>query len=432
MKLTETRKAFLEAAIEKYGSETVIKRSDIESLVESNEFGFPYWFTWIAAGGIWDKDLKRGEYRLPETSTPKSFPREKFEDFETGDPIGGSALTPNVTVKTVSTEISTSNEEAVEESIVAYHNPTENLVPSKDPLYVPFGHFNDIYSIIKSGMYYPAFITGLSGNGKTFMVEQACAKAKREFFRVNITVETDEDDLLGHYALIDGNTVWQDGPVVKAMERGAILLLDEIDLASSKIMCLQPVLEGKGVFLKKVNRFVSPSKGFNVLATANTKGKGSEDGRFIGTNILNEAFLERFPITVEQEYPTVSVERKILDKVFVSLDVDCGDFSERLVTWADIIRKTFFEGGIDEIIATRRLVHIANAFAIFGDRKKAIEMCIARFDEDTKTSFIDLYSKVDAEVSEAMAKEAAGEGNLMTPDTSLEDKTSDSEDLTPF
>ena len=223
--------------------------------------------------------------------------------------------------------------------------------------------------------------------------------------------------------MIDGNTVWQDGPVVKAMERGAILLLDEIDLASSKIMCLQPVLEGKGVFLKKVNRFVTPSIGFNVLATANTKGKGSEDGRFIGTNILNEAFLERFPITVEQEYPSTAVERKILDKVFGSLDVDAGDFSERLVTWADIIRKTFYEGGIDEIIATRRLVHIANAYAIFGDRKKAIEMCIARFDEDTKTSFLDLYSKVDEEVSNAMANEAGVES---------ETKSDNADDLTPF
>ena len=316
------------------------------------------------------------------------------------------------------------NSEVGEESVVAYHNPTENLVPDKDPLYVPFGNFNDVYSIIKSGRYYPAFITGLSGNGKTFMVEQACAKAKREYFRVNITVETDEDDLLGHYALIDGNTVWQDGPVVKAMERGAILLLDEIDLASSKIMCLQPVLEGKGVFLKKVNRFVSPSVGFNVLATANTKGKGSEDGRFIGTNILNEAFLERFPITVEQEYPSMSVERKILDKVFASLDITAyGDFAEKLVTWADIIRKTFYEGGIDEIIATRRLVHIVNAYAIFGDRKKAIEMCIARFDDDTKTSFLDLYSKCDSEVV------VTEESTETVEETSVEETKDDN---TPF
>ena len=259
------------------------------------------------------------------------------------------------------------------------------------------------------------------------MVEQACAKAKREYFRVNITVETDEDDLLGHYALINGNTVWQDGPVVKAMERGAVLLLDEIDLASSKIMCLQPVLEGKGVFLKKVNRFVKPSVGFTVFATANTKGKGSEDGRFIGTNILNEAFLERFPITMEQEYPSVAIERKILDKVFVSLDIESGDFSEKLVNWADIIRKTFYEGGIDEIIATRRLVHIANAFAIFNDRKKAIEMCINRFDDDTKTSFLDLYSKVDSEVVL---------GEEMTDDEKIREyeapKDDEEDDLSPF
>jgi MoxR-like ATPase len=336
-------------------------------------------------------------------------------------PVAGETITP-VKPKKVKVPVMKKSEIG-EESVVAYHNPTENLVPDKDPLYVPFGNYNDVYSIIKSGRYYPAFITGLSGNGKTFMVEQACAKAKREFFRVNITVETDEDDLLGHYALIDGNTVWQDGPVVKAMERGAILLLDEIDLASSKIMCLQPVLEGKGVFLKKVNRFVSPSVGFNVLATANTKGKGSEDGRFIGTNILNEAFLERFPITVEQEYPSMAIERKILDKVFTSLDIEAGDFSEKLVTWADIIRKTFYEGGIDEIVATRRLVHIVNAYAIFGDRKKAIEMCINRFDEDTKTSFLDLYSKCDSEV---VVEEESTETVLETAEDTSE------ENLNPF
>ena len=295
----------------------------------------------------------------------------------------------------------------MEESIVAYHNPTENLVPSKDPLYVPFGHFNDIYSIIKSGMYYPAFITGLSGNGKTFMVEQACAKAKREFFRVNITVETDEDDLLGHYALIDGNTVWQDGPVVKAMERGAILLLDEIDLASSKIMCLQPVLEGKGVFLKKVNWFVSPSKGFNVLATANTKGKGSEDGRFIGTNILNEAFLERFAVTFEQPYATAATEKKIVVNSMKKYGEVDDEFASNLVTWAEVIRKTFYDGGVDEVISTRRLDHIVKALAIFGDKMKAIELCVARFDEDTKTSFLDLYTKIDAgvDVEDLMKKD---------------------------
>ena len=370
MNLSPAKKRFVDLASAKYGEGAVMTRDEVKAFVKEADLGWVSWFV-------------RAPYRVGTG---------KFKL-----PVNGDMITP---VKPKKVKLPVMKKiEVDEESVVAYHNPTENLVPEKDPLYVPFGNFNDVYTIIKSGRYYPAFITGLSGNGKTFMVEQACAKAKREYFRVNITVETDEDDLLGHYALIDGNTVWQDGPVVKAMERGAILLLDEIDLASSKIMCLQPVLEGKGVYLKKVNRFVSPSVGFNVLATANTKGKGSEDGRFIGTNILNEAFLERFPITVEQEYPSMSVERKILDKVFASLDItEYGDFAEKLVTWADIIRKTFYEGGIDEIIATRRLVHIVNAYAIFGDRKKAIEMCIARFDDDTKTSFLDLYSKCDSEV----------------------------------
>ena len=370
MNLSPAKKRFVDLASVKYGEGAVMTREEVKAFVKEADLGWVSWFV-------------RAPYRVGTG---------KFKL-----PVNGDMITP---VKPKKGKLPVMKKiEVDEESVVAYHNPPENLIPEKDPLYVPFGNFNDVYTIIKSGRYYPAFITGLSGNGKTFMVEQACAKAKREFFRVNITVETDEDDLLGHYALIDGNTVWQDGPVVKAMERGAILLLDEIDLASSKIMCLQPVLEGKGVFLKKVNRFVSPSVGFNVLATANTKGKGSEDGRFIGTNILNEAFLERFPITVEQEYPSMSVERKILDKVFASLDItEYGDFAEKLVTWADIIRKTFYEGGIDEIIATRRLVHIVNAYGIFGDRKKAIEMCIARFDEDTKTSFLDLYSKCDSEV----------------------------------
>ena len=392
MSLSPAKKRFVDLASAKYGEGAVMTRDEVKAFVKEADLGWVSWFV-------------RAPYRVGTG---------KFKL-----PVAGETITPVKPLKLKTPVMK--NSEIGEESVVAYHNPTENLVPDKDPLYVPFGNFNDVYSIIKSGRYYPAFITGLSGNGKTFMVEQACAKAKREFFRVNITVETDEDDLLGHYALIDGNTVWQDGPVVKAMERGAILLLDEIDLASSKIMCLQPVLEGKGVFLKKVNRFVSPSVGFNVLATANTKGKGSEDGRFIGTNILNEAFLERFPITVEQDYPSMAIERKILDKVFTSLDIsDFGDFPEKLVTWADIIRKTFYEGGIDEIIATRRLVHIANAYAIFGDRKKAIEMCINRFDEDTKTSFLDLYSKCDSEV---VVEEESTETTSETTEELKEDNT---------
>jgi hypothetical protein len=273
----------------------------------------------------------------------------------------------------------------------------QNLIPAKDDTFVKFGNFNDIKKIISSRLFYPTFITGLSGNGKTFGVEQACAQLGRELIRVNITIETDEDDLIGGFRLVNGETAWHNGPVIEALERGAILLLDEIDLASNKILCLQSVLEGKGVFLKKIGKFVKPAAGFNVIATANTKGKGSDDGRFIGTNVLNEAFLERFPVTFEQEYPSVANEIKILDKVAQSLGVDDSNFCKRLADWADIIRKTFYDGGIEEIISTRRLVHIIRAYSIFQDKAKAIQVCVNRFDDETKQSFLELYDKVDAD-----------------------------------
>ena len=269
----------------------------------------------------------------------------------------------------------------------------KNLVPATDSTFVRFGNFNDVKKIIGSKIFYPMFITGLSGNGKTFSVEQACAQAGRELIRVNISIETDEDDLIGGFRLVDGNTVWHNGPVVEALQRGAVLLLDEIDLASNKILCLQSILEGKGVFLKKIGKYVQPAKGFTVVATANTKGKGSDDGRFVGTNVLNEAFLERFPVTFEQQYPSPVSEQKILD--LMNSD---AQFNKRLVDWADIIRKTFFDGGIDEIIYTRRLVHIVTAFQIFGNRPKAITTCISRFDDETKQAFQELYDKVDADV----------------------------------
>ena len=269
---------------------------------------------------------------------------------------------------------------------------SQNLIPLKDDTFVKFGNFGDIKKIIQSRLFYPTFITGLSGNGKTFSVEQACAQLGRELIRVNITIETDEDDLIGGFRLVDGNTVWHNGPVIEALERGAVLLLDEIDLASNKILCLQSILEGKGVFLKKIGRRVDPASGFNVIATANTKGKGSDDGRFIGTNVLNEAFLERFPVTLEQAYPTPAQEKNILMKL--SEDTD---FCTRLVDWADIIRKTFYDGGIDEIISTRRLVHIIRAYSIFGSKAKAIQVCINRFDDETKQAFMELYDKVDAD-----------------------------------
>jgi hypothetical protein len=273
----------------------------------------------------------------------------------------------------------------------------QNLIPDKDDTFVKFGNFNDIKKIIQSGIFYPAFITGLSGNGKTFCVEQVCAQLKRELIRVNITIETDEDDLIGGFRLVNGETVWHNGPVIEALQRGTVLLLDEIDLASNKILCLQSILEGKGVFLKKIGTFIKPTNGFNVVATANTKGKGSDDGRFIGTNVLNEAFLERFPVTFEQSYPAPATEQKILEGVALDLGVEDRDFCKRLVDWADIIRKTFYDGGIEEIISTRRLVHIIRAYSIFQDKGKAIQVCVNRFDDETKQSFLELYDKVDAD-----------------------------------
>tara|TARA_B100001094_G_scaffold11604_1_gene10316 strand:+ start:719 stop:1846 length:1128 start_codon:yes stop_codon:yes gene_type:complete len=275
----------------------------------------------------------------------------------------------------------------------------ENLVPTKDDTFIKFGAFPDLKKVIQSRLFYPVFITGMSGNGKTFGVEQACNQTNRELIRVNITVETDEDDLIGGFRLVNGETVWHNGPVIEALERGAILLLDEVDLASNKILCLQSILEGKGVFLKKIGEYIQPSAGFNIVATANTKGKGSDDGRFIGTNVLNEAFLERFPITIEQEYPTVGVETKILTKVSESLNIpmigEHKDFITHLCNWAEIVRKTFNDGGVDEIISTRRLTHIIRAYSIFGNKMKAVEMCLNRFDDETKESFTQLYSKLD-------------------------------------
>ena len=364
--LNELQTAQTEALYKKYGR-VEITRSEINDFVKSGEISNP---SWLKS----DKyKVSRGVYSLP---------------------IAGNDFSPSLTDVPLVDE--TPKVETVSQAAFVVSSLVGNIIPDKDPVFVPWGHFKDIKSIIASKVFYPIFVTGLSGNGKTMNVTQACAAAKRECIRVNITIETDEDDLLGGYRLQDGQTVWQNGPVIEAMERGALLLLDEIDLASNKIMCLQPILEGNGVFLKKINRFVKPSKGFNVIATANTKGQGSDDGKFIGTNILNEAFLERFPITVEQAYPTNKIETKILLNVMAEKGLTAtAEFATSLVTWADIIRKTYYEGGVDELISTRRLVHIVEAFSIFKNKMKAIEMCTNRFDLDTKTSFLDLYTKID-------------------------------------
>ena len=306
---------------------------------------------------------------------------------------------------------SVENEATVNMALAAVQLNTpapSNLVPDRATGYVPFGNFQDVRTIVKSNRFYPMYITGLSGNGKTMMIEQVCAAEKREMVRVNITVETDEDDLIGGFRLIDGRTVWQNGPVIVAMERGAILLLDEVDLGSNKLMCLQPVLEGKSVFLKKINKVITPVAGFNIIATANTKGKGSDDGRFIGTNVMNEAFLERFSITMEQEYPNNKIEQKILNNLLASNGIEDTKFTEKLVQWADIIRKSFYEGAVSEIISTRRLVHICEAFAIFNQKRdKAIELCLNRFDIDTKNSFLELYKKLDETIDPIVGDTAA-------------------------
>ena len=371
MTLDNNKKQLVEALFAEYGK-TELTRSEINSYIDDNGLKNPGWLKS-------DKyKIGRGVYTLP---------------------VDGNDVSPVVKEVKQKSKVETAESvDTVNKAAMIVSSLTGNIVPTKDDVFVPWGHFKDIKSIVSSKQFYPIFITGLSGNGKTMNVQQACAQSKRECIRVNITIETDEDDLLGGYRLQDGQTVWQHGPVVEAMERGALLLLDEIDLASNKIMCLQPILEGNGVFLKKINKFVQPANGFNVIATANTKGQGSDDGKFIGTNVLNEAFLERFPITVEQSYPTNKIENKILDNVMSDKKLTRKQdekFAIDLVNWADIIRKTFYEGGVDEIISTRRLVHIVEAFSIFKNKMKAIEMCTNRFDLDTKTSFLDLYTKID-------------------------------------
>ena len=369
MNLTEKQNQFVSLAQKEYGSDT-ITRQQVVALEKKYNLSGNGWL-------VNNKQFKlsRGVYKLPVNGivNPAKHVKQKVSKVE--------------------------KPETVSKKIAVQNSSADNLVPSKEDTFVPFGNFKDIKNIIKSGIFYPTFITGLSGNGKTLNIVQSCAELKRELIRVNITIETDEDDLLGGFRLQDGETVWHDGPVVDAMKRGAVLLLDEIDLASNKIMCLQPVLEGNGIFLKKIGQFIEPKDGFNIIATANTKGKGSDDGRFIGTNILNEAFLERFPVTFEQEYPSAKIEQKILDNVMSHYSLKDSEYTGNLVKWADVIRRTFYDGGIDEIIATRRLVHIINAYAIFKNKLKAVEVCINRFDNDTKNSFLDLYTKVDSGVS---------------------------------
>ena len=403
--LNTKQQEFVDYAVQKFGTAELT----VTELKEANaHFGCKYAPQWLIKNA--DYKVGKSTFRLPTEANMVS----------TASTVKEAVPETEKVLTTKAPETAT-----VSEAAYVVSSLTGDIVPKKDPVFVSFGNYPDVKSIIKSKMFYPVFITGLSGNGKTMGVTQACAENKRELIRVNITIETDEDDLLGGYRLKDGQTVWQNGPVIEAMERGAVLLLDEIDLASNKIMCLQPILEGSGVFVKKINKFIKPAHGFNVIATANTKGQGSDDGKFIGTNVLNEAFLERFPITFEQSYPKPAVEEKILNSTLKASGKSDKDFCKKLVTWADVIRKTYFDGGVDEIISTRRLVHIIQAYAIFGKKMKAVEVCTNRFDDDTKNSFIELYTKVDAGATAEQISEEARQADMSSQ---MDDNDSESDD----
>lgn len=377
----DKRKAFLDALIATGKSE--VSLSEVKDVAENAGLAIPYWFTNDETNKV-----KRGVYRVPGASgaapaislAAQVIPMAKVENAS-GNRIAN-----------VTTDLE-----------------IENLVPSQYDNYVPFGNFDDVLSIVKSKQFFPVFITGQSGNGKTMSIEQACAKAKRKFVCVSMTPDSDESDLLGNYVLINGQMEWRDGPVTVAARQGAVLCIDEIDYGAQNLSCLQRVLEGKPFLLKKKNELVTPAPGFTVFATANTKGKGSEDGRYMFTNVLNEAFLERFPNTMEQEWPPAKVEEKIVNKELDSVGRADEVFAKNLITWANTIRNTFAEGGCDEVISTRRLVHIVKTFGIYGDKKKAIEYCLNRFDADTKITFLDLYTKIDAGVDLNAAPEVTEE-----------------------
>jgi MoxR-like ATPase len=365
--MTANQSSIIKIATQKFVDCTEFKLSDLLAIADENHIPRSEVYRLVKTA----PRVKRGIYNLQSAVLP----------FRKLDPIESKSQMLSVSVQSI-----------VNEDI---------FVPTKDQYFIPWGNYKDVELIVSSNAFYPVYIAGLSGNGKTMMVEQACSKADRAYIRVQITPETDEDDLIGGFRLINGETVFAKGPVIKAMESGALLLIDEIDRGSNKIMCLQGVLEGKPVMIKKTGEVITPAPGFNIIATANTKGKGSEDGRFIAATIIDEAFLERFTITIEQPYPSATIEKRIILKHMEKYDCKDTDFAEILSVWSDTIRKTFEDGGLDELVSTRRLCHIVQTFSIFKDRKKAIELCVSRFDSDTKEAFVDLYTKVDASVAES-------------------------------
>jgi len=337
-----------------------VSRKQIQSVMETMKSSkYPTW--------LMQNKLGRGLYAIPGGNF-------------TAPIVGNTALAPQQP-----------------ESVIVDFTNLESLVPKIDGNYVPFGNYKDLERIVASKQFYPTYISGPTGNGKSTSIEQICAKLQRPLIRVNLNKMTDEDQLIGSKTLVDGNVEIVEGPVMIAMRLGIPLLLDEIDAGGANtLLCLQPILEGKPFYFKLKNEMVYPAVGFNMFATANTKGKGSDDGRYIGTNVLNEAFLERFAVTFNQEYPDAKVEIKIVQNLMKSFGVLDEEFASNLVKWAEAIRRTFDAGGVDETITTRRLVHIVRAFSIFKNQKKAIELCTNRFDDATRLAFVDLFDKVSA------------------------------------
>lgn len=374
-----------------------VTKSEITEICEKIDIAHPYWFT-----NDEKNKVTRGVYKVPTIGATASPAIEMVAQVL---PMTKPVEKSDNRIQNVQTDLESSD-----------------LIPKSYKNYVPFGNFEDVLSIVNSHRFFPVFVTGHSGNGKTMSIEQACAKAKRKFVCVSMTPETDESDLLGNYVLINGNMEWRDGPVTTAARQGAVLCIDEIDYGAQNLSSLQRVLEGKPFMLKKKGELITPAPGFTVFATANTKGKGSDDGRYMFTNVLNEAFLERFRTTMEQEFPPVKTERKIIEKELTSVGRADNEFAEKLVTWADVIRKTFADGGCDEVISTRRLVHIVETFGIFGDKMKSIGLCLNRFDDDTKASFLDLYTKVDAGANtETILASTMAPEEVPTPDDAEND-----------
>ena len=391
--ITPKRQVFLDALLATGKSEVTL--DDIRAIERDMGIKWPQWFVKDESN-----KLRRGVFKVPNASgkvAPSVSPTVQLAAQIL--PMVAPQVKPGNRIANVVTELE-----------------MEDLVPVKYSNYVPFGNFDDVLSIIQSKQFFPVFVTGPSGNGKTMSIEQACAKAKRKFVCVSMTPDTDEGDLLGNYVLINGQMEWRDGPVTLAARQGAVLCIDEIDYGSNNLSCLQRVFEGKPFLLKKKNELITPALGFTVFATANTKGKGSEDGRYMFTNVLNEAFLERFPNTFEQEWAPVTVEKKIVAKELESVGKEDKDFADKLVSWATVIRSTFDNGGCDEVISTRRLVHIVKTYGIFGNKLKAIQFCLNRFDTDTKVTFLDLYTKIDA----GATPETISQVEEITPDASVE------------